>query len=311
MMRIDGDDETGFLFNSGSRDDATEGDTSDTDLNAVETMDSNDDLESATAHETEDSETTRVDMHVKVLDESIVDRAKAREIDVLVYAPHFTRLPQIRQTAARFSDEELLVVPAREVFTGDWNARRHLLALGLSEPVPDFITFEGAMQEFDRQDAIVLVPHPAFATVSLTGPEIHSNVHRLHGIETYNAKLFPYQNRRGQRIARETSLAGFGSSYAHLGHSVGEAWTTFDGEIETEADLLTALRESTPRAVYRRGSPMHRVNGVLEYAHLVWENTYEKFDRVFLSGTEPTHPSHLAYDGQFDDVTVKTANRFG
>lgn len=253
---------------------------------------------------------TRVDMHVKVLDESVVERAKTRGIDVLVYAPHFTRLPEIRRRAERFSDEELLVVPAREVFTGDWHSRRHVLALGLSRPVPDYITFEGAMGEFARQDAVVLVPHPAFATVSLTGPEIHSNLRRLHGVETYNAKLFPHQNGRGREIARETGLPGFGSSYAHLRGTVGEAWTRFDREIDSEPDLLAALREGAPRRVFRRGSAGHRIRSAIEYAHLFWENSYEKFDRVFLSGTEPTHPSHVAYDGRFDDVTVRGANRF-
>ena len=46
------------------------------------------------------SEQTRVDMHVKILSDEVVARAKRRGIDVLVYAPHFTRLPEIRRTAA-------------------------------------------------------------------------------------------------------------------------------------------------------------------------------------------------------------------
>ncbi|MEF8780930.1 MAG: PHP-associated domain-containing protein [Haloferacaceae archaeon] len=253
---------------------------------------------------------TRVDMHVKVLDEEVVRRAKARGIDVLVYAPHFTRLPEIRRRAEQFTDEEFLVVPAREVFTGDWNARRHVLALGLSRPVPDFITFEGAMSEFARQDAVVLVPHPTFATVSLTGPEIHSNLRRIHGVETYNAKLFPHQNSRARAVAAETGLPGFGSSYAHLRETIGEAWTRFDAAIDTEDDLVAALREGAPRSVFRRGGLEHRLRGMVEYAHLLWENSYEKFDRIFLSGTEPTHPTHVAYDGRFDDVTVRGAHRF-
>ncbi len=84
-----------------------------------------------------------VDMHVKILDERVASRAKARGIDVLVYAPHFERLPDIRAKAAEFTDDELLVVPAREVFTGTWRQRRHLLAIGLEDPIPDFITFDG------------------------------------------------------------------------------------------------------------------------------------------------------------------------
>ena len=53
----------------------------------------------------------RVDAHTKVLDKSVVERAKRRDLDAVVYAPHFRRLPDIRARAERFSDEELLVVP--------------------------------------------------------------------------------------------------------------------------------------------------------------------------------------------------------
>ncbi|WP_144902597.1 PHP-associated domain-containing protein [Halobellus captivus] len=249
---------------------------------------------------------TRVDLHVKILNERVVSRAKARGIDVLVYAPHFVRLPEISARAERFSDDDLLVVPAREVFTGTWRDRRHLLALGLSEPVPDFISLSGAFDAFERQDAAVLVPHPMFLNVSLDADEVrtHLDRDRIHAVETHNLKLFDRQNRRARRLARDVGAPGFGSSYAHLHGSVGEVWTTFDREIDSEADLIAALREGEPRTVYRRDGASHLVRGLAEFAHLGFENTWSKLDRIFLSGTEPTHPSHVAYGGRFDDVSV-------
>lgn len=247
---------------------------------------------------------TRVDAHVKLLDDAVVARAKERGIDALVYAPHFTRLPTIRERAARYADDDLLVVPAREVFTGDWGNRRHLLALGLTDPVPDYITFEAAMAEFERQDATVLVPHPGFATVSLTRPEIAAHADRLDGIETYNAKLLPHQNARAQRIAAATSIPGFGSSYAHLRGSIGEAWTEFDGELPTEDAIVSAFADGRERSVIHRGGLGHRLRGLVEFAHLAYENTWVKADRLFLSGAEPTLPSNVVYEGRFDDVSV-------
>ncbi|MFW5918407.1 MAG: PHP-associated domain-containing protein [Haloferacaceae archaeon] len=243
-------------------------------------------------------------MHVKVLDDRVVRRAKRAGIGVLVYAPHFTRLPTIRQRAERFSDDELLVVPARELFTGNWRNRRHVLALGLSRPIPDFLTIEGTFAELRRQDAVVVVPHPEFATVSLNATEITARNDVLAAVETYNAKLFPRQNRRAQEVARETGLPSFGSSYAHLRGTVGEAWTCFERELRTEADLLAALRERAPRRVMKRSGVDHRLRGLVEFAHLGYENSWKKLDRVFLSGTEPTHPSHVAYGGRFDEVSV-------
>ncbi|WP_101296727.1 PHP-associated domain-containing protein [Halegenticoccus soli] len=243
-------------------------------------------------------------MHVKVLDERVVERAKARGLDAVVYAPHFTRLPRIRAAAERFSDDELLVVPAREVFTGSWRDRRHLLAVGLTDPVPDFITLEGAMAEFERQGAAVLVPHPSLLNVSMGREDVASYADRIHGVETYNAKCLPPQNRRCRRVARDLGLPGFGSSYAHLRSTVGEAWTRFDRVIDSEADLASALVEGEPRRVFRRSGLEHRLRSLAEFAHLGYENTWGKVDRLFLSGMEPTHPHHVAYEGRFDDVSV-------
>ncbi|QGX96627.1 PHP domain-containing protein [Haloplanus rallus] len=243
-------------------------------------------------------------MHVKVLDEDVVERAKARDIDALVYAPHFTRLPTIRERAARFSDDELLVVPAREVFTGPWYARRHLLAIGLEDPVPDFVSFEGALAAFDRQDAAVLVPHPEMLNVSCSRAEVAAHADAVHAVETYNAKCLPPQNRRCRAVARETGLPGFGSSYAHLRRTVGEVWTRFEDPLDSEAALVEALRTGAPRRVVHRGGADHHLRGLAEFAHLGVENTWGKLDRLFLSGTEPTHPRHIAYDGRFDDVAV-------
>ena len=243
-------------------------------------------------------------MHVKTLDERVVSRAKARGLDVLVYAPHFTRLPEVRRTAERHSDEDLLVVPARELFTGNWQNRRHLLAVGLSDPVPDFITFEGALAELESQGAALCVPHPSMLNVSLGRPEIRAYADHIDAIESYNAKSLPYSNRRAKKIAREAGLPTFGSSYAHLRGTIGEAWTEFDADIDSETDLVRALANGTDRRVVHRSGPGHRARNLAEFAHLGLENTWGKADRLFFSGMEPTHPDHIAYDGRFDDVAV-------
>ena len=246
----------------------------------------------------------RVDAHVKVLDEGIVERAKARGLDAVVYAPHFTRLPNVRVRAERFSDEDLLVVPAREGFTGDWRNRKHVLAVGLTNPVPDFITLEGAMAEFDRQGAAVLAPHPEFATVSLEAHDIRAHGDRIHGTEVYNPKHFGTHNERARELSREFDLPAFGSSYAHLPGTIGEVWTVFKKRFETGEELVEALKAGAPRRIYHRDGAGHRLRCAAEVGHLFYENTWEKVDRLFLSGTEPTHPDHIAYGGAFDDVAV-------
>jgi len=248
--------------------------------------------------------TTAVDLHVKVLDESVVRRAKSRDLDALVYAPHFQRLPAIRKTAERFSDEELLVVPGREVFTGSWRNRRHVLAVGLEDPVPDFITLEAAMREFDRQDAAILVPHPTFLNVSLDAERIERHRDVIDAIETDNPKHWPHHDRRARTIAAEAALPRYASSYAHLRRTVGEVWTTFERSITEPSHLVEALRNDVPRTPRHRTGLAHRGQCALEFAHLGWENSAEKIDRLLLSGREATHPDDPAYEGRFDDVAV-------
>ena len=245
----------------------------------------------------------RIDPHVKVLDRAVVERAKARGLDALVYAPHFTRLPEIRERAARFSDDELLVVPGREVFAGSWRERKHVLGVGLTEPVPDFIGLEAAIDEFASQDAVVLVPHPDFATVSLDEADVERYRERIAAVEVYNPKHLPGHNRNARRIADRHDLPAFGSSYAHLRGTVGEVWTTFEGVEPTEEAVVAALRSDGPRRVERRRGRPHRLRCAAEFGHLFYENSAEKLYKLW-RGPKPTNPYHPAYGGRFGDAAV-------
>jgi predicted metal-dependent phosphoesterase TrpH len=246
----------------------------------------------------------RVDPHVKLLDERVAARAKRRGIDALVYAPHFTRLPDVASRARRFSDDELTVVPARELFTGGWRNRKHVLALGLSEPVPDFLPLETTMRELERQDAAVLAPHPEFATVSLDATDLDRYRTVVDAIEVYNPKHWRRHNDRARELAGETGLPTFGSSYTHLRSSVGEVWTAFEEPLDSVAAVVDAFREGLPRRVFHRRGRVHAVRCRAEFAHLGWENSWEKFERVVLNGREPTHPRHPAYGGRFEADAV-------
>lgn len=245
-----------------------------------------------------------VDLHVKILNESVIERARARGLDAIVYAPHFQRLPAIRARARRYATEDVQVIPGREIFTGSWRNRGHVLAVGLERPVPDFIDLETAMAEFDRQNAAVLVPHPTFLTVSLDADDIRRYSDVIDAIEAYNPKHWPHHNRRAQTLADELDLPAFSSSYAHLRGTVGEAWTTFDREIDETADLVSALQSGTGYSPAHREGMTHRRRCLAEFTHLGWENTWKKFDRLVLSGQEPTHPHHPSYDGKFEDASV-------
>jgi len=247
---------------------------------------------------------TCVDLHVKVLDESVVERAKAAGLDVLVYAPHFSHIETIRERAARFSDDDLLVVPAREYFTGSWANRKHVLAVDPKKPLPDYLPLDYVMGKLDDQDCGVLVPHPEFLTLSMDRDDIATYEERIDAIEVYNPKHWPRDNRRARSIARERGLPTYISSYAHLDMTVGEAWTAFERDIDSAADLVDAIRSGVPRRMYHRDGITHTLKCRAEFCHLGWENSWEKFDRIVLSDGEETYPSHPKYNGQYDDLSV-------
>ncbi len=247
---------------------------------------------------------TRIDMHVKVVDESVIQRAAARGIDALVYAPHFTPLPTIERRATELSSADVTVIPAREVFTGPWHQRRHVLAIGLTDPVPDFIPLATALAEFERQEAAILIPHPGFLSVSLSRTEVERHRDHIHAIECYNPKFLPHHTRRARRIARITGLPTFASSYAHLRGTVGDVWTTYPGEIDSAMALRDALSDGTVGVPVAAGGLRHASRRALEFGHLAWENSGTKAARVFSPGREPTHPHQAVYEGRFDEVTA-------
>jgi len=247
---------------------------------------------------------TRVDLHVKVVDERVVERAKAAGLDVLVYAPHFEHLSTITERADRFSDDELLVVPGREYFTGKWSRRKHVLAVDPDSPVPDFLTLDDTMAELDDQDVAVLAPHPEFLTLSLNREDIAAYENRIDAVEVYNPKHWSRDNRRAREIARESGLPTYLSSYAHLRSTVGEAWVELEAEVDCAADLVTALRDGVPRRMFHRKGVGHAVKCRAEFAHLGWENSWDKFERVVLSDMEPTHPAGEGYDDRFAELNA-------
>jgi predicted metal-dependent phosphoesterase TrpH len=175
--------------------------------------------------------------------------------------------------------------------------------VGLTDPVPDYVTLAGAVAELDRQDATVLVPHPGFLNTGLSGEQVAVNADALDAVEVDNAKFLPHHRRRARRVAAENTLPGYASSYAHLPGSVGECWTAFDRPVRTAGDLAEALAADA-HEVGRREGLGARARRAGEFGHLFWEATWGKADRILLQGTEPTHPGHVAYDGRFDDVRV-------
>ena len=160
------------------------------------------------------------------------------------------------------------------------------------------------MDELDGQDAAVLAPHPEFLTLSMDRRDIATYADRVDAVEVYNPKHWPWDNARARAVARELELPTYISSYAHLRRTVGEAWVELERPVEDASDLVAALRAGAPRRMFRRRGTAHTLKCRAEFAHLGWENSWEKFDRVVLKGLEPTNPNHPRYPDRFADLNA-------
>jgi predicted metal-dependent phosphoesterase TrpH len=247
---------------------------------------------------------TRVDMHVKILDETVVRRAKQAGLDALVYAPHFTHLSEVRARAERYTDEELLVVPARECFTGDWQERRHVLVVDPSEPIPDFLSFDATMGLLADRDETVLAPHPEFLTMSLSRGDIRSHRDVFDGVEVFCPKNWSFHTERMQTIAEEVALPAFASSYAHLPWTIGEVWVEFERPIEQSRDLTDAISAGEIARCSRRGGVEHLLKRRAEFCHLFKENTIDKVRRLAFEHPEQTNPNNGRYDDEYRDLSA-------
>lgn len=249
--------------------------------------------------------TTRVDPHIKILSEDVVDRAKDNDIDVLVYAPHFKDLNTIRRECKKFSCDDITIIPGRELFTGHWSNRNHILAIGLSTPIPDFIPLKDAILEIKKQDAALLIPHPEFLTVGLSEENISFYQEHIDCIEVYNPKYWTKHSNISEKISTRKNIKPFCSSYAHIKYTIGESHMKYTSNIHTESDLVEALKNDHDYSLYKKNDMRHKFISKTEFFHnLLYEDTWEKFQRVCLSGIEKTHPKQGYYDSRFNDLCI-------
>lgn len=244
--------------------------------------------------------TVRVDPHVKVLDERVRHRAKRHDLDAIVYAPHYTPWPSIVERAMAVSDAELTVIPAREVFTGSWRHRKHVLALDLDEPVPDFLTLEHTMARLREQEACVIAPHPGYLSMSLTPADVETYRAEIAAVEVYNPKFLPWHTRRARTLADRLELPAIASSYAHLCGTVGSVAIDLEVSRHDRAGIIEALRRGAVTAVSLPDRHERLRRSGAELAHLAWENSGIRIRRSLAGGPVATHPSAPIYQSLDD-----------
>lgn len=135
----------------------------------------------------------------------------------------------------------LIVVRGVEVSTKEG----HVLALGVSEPVPKGMTVAETIEKIHSLGGIAVAAHPQ-RFPSGTGLDVVRK-ERFDAIEVLNGGSSRRSNALAKRVAEERRLPVTAGSDAHELLQIGKAYTVIES-CETEDDVLSAIRKGQTQA---------------------------------------------------------------
>lgn len=125
-------------------------------------------------------------------------------------------------------------------------AEGHLLIYGVRAGKGDLLPGLPMQQIVDwvnRRGGAAVAAHPY--QTALIGRALGDRVLQITGlaaVETLNGSLVPTDNRRAREASRRMGLPGTGGSDAHGIQALGSAFTCFPAPINSEAELVRALK---------------------------------------------------------------------
>ncbi len=136
-------------------------------------------------------------------------------------------------------------------------------------------------------------------------PEV---IKRFDFIEVYNACEPPVSNEGAERLAEKYRKTGIGGSDAHKPNCVGLGFTEFEETIETEVDLIMAIRNQSPLRcdgqIYDKTTKdkLGRAKNIMAYSFWVYNTSgtlYKKFKRnaklLVENPMDPIDPIEIDY----------------
>jgi predicted metal-dependent phosphoesterase TrpH len=174
--------------------------------------------------------------------EALIDRARERGLDGICLTEHDRPWPADK--LARLRDRTgFLILGGCEVTT----QIGHVLAVGLRAVLPAFHRLDALRAAADQDGAVLIAAHPLRDGQRIAG---HPDLLPLfEAFEAFNGTESAGHNRLAAQLAATLARPAVGGSDAHSEHEVGMGATEFLDSIETEADLIAAIRAGRVRPV--------------------------------------------------------------
>jgi predicted metal-dependent phosphoesterase TrpH len=130
----------------------------------------------------------------------------------------------------------------------------HFLVYGVSNPfaLPRGIGVRELCQEVHQQGGVVVGAHP-FRWGQPFRDIVRRQKPELDGLEMMSSNMDDACRRQAAAVQAELGLAELGNSDAHHEDILGCCYTTFEGRINSNYDLVAAIRERRTTPCDRRG----------------------------------------------------------
>ena len=179
--------------------------------------------------------TTRFSACSSLAPEDIAARARAAGLDGICLTEHDRLWPpdELRRLADRFG---LVVLRGMEVTT----EVGHVLVFGVDTAPPGMFLARSLAAAVRRAGGLAALAHPGRAGQPHVPPDQIASL--FDAVEVLNGSDGAAQNEAALALAVRTSLPGIAGSDCHAPHEVGTVATVLPVRVETEAELVAALR---------------------------------------------------------------------
>ncbi|MDV2480876.1 PHP domain-containing protein [Methanoculleus sp. Wushi-C6] len=181
--------------------------------------------------------------------EEILRRAEAVGLDAVAITDHDT------VEGARYAlrcETSVTVIPGTEIST----KQGHLLALGVTDPLPAGLDFFETVALARARGALLILPHPYHRWRHGVGRRLAAGIGAVDAVEVFNSRYITGSaNRKAAAIARKFGKPGVAGSDAHNARYVGFGVTYVAAEPDL-ASILAAIREGKTMAGGKM-TPLH------------------------------------------------------